>query len=482
MPAADTYNCPNQDVIPLLPCLGKSEVDSDVYAVIDTITDRVNQFLAVMSLSPVDKIKRATDANNPAFDCHVLNDGGSYEGTAFDGIGTYINMLINTGYVYKQAKNSSGELYPVPPSTPAEIEFLKSAECEAFWQSWDEIYACMRNPDTGVPLDSAMRRRVFEACPTPASEECFNKKAWQEMLLSLRCMADYKCYPACQCPICSSGGCQPCGKCLTLQVAFGGGAALVKLTPGSGCIGSMSGTAPILDGAGQLIDAYPIMDYTIYLAKGYLTYSIRIWDALYDPGGGGSKGRWLYHQPALYNFGTSEPDDICSDVPADPGTIFTDRSEQVYWYDVSDPLNPNTTGMGNISISMAIGFPICSHPWPGVRDFYHINMGDIPMCINCGYQVALPQNGNLTLSTGGPLTLTDPSLSHLGRDFNAEITFDDPKCAFKLELSCVGYPGLVYWRGFLMDCGGPAGTYVPEVTIPPSTCPSGSITVSEGHL
>jgi hypothetical protein len=470
---ADTYPCPNRVVPRIVPCLDGADPDQGLihaYDLIDIVTDRVNQFKGLMGETSIARIRRATTAGWPAIDRHTLMSGGTTPGGGFDGIASYVNnVLFASGYVYKQTKDQSYNLWPVPPDNRSDVALLRS--CHAFWLNWDEVYACLEDPDTGQALNAALRKCTFDNCGGCPSEPAITKTAWKHFIMSLQCMANYACYPSCMCPLCSRGGCGACARCMTVQVQFDGVTALMALPAGEGCILDFDMIGVFRDGEGLDSTEYPLCTCHVNLARGYLVYVVNITKILED-----STRIILTHQPRRIDFGISDPGDACADIPSH-GQLLVDQMEDVYYYDQSSE-PAQTYFMGSARVCMASGFPIYSHPWDGVNRYYTLGMGDIPECDICGHSGLPAQSGRMSFSGGG--FSIDTAGSHLGRTFDADITFDYSKCAYGLDLKCeVG----TYWRGLSFTCGGPAGTYLPDpdfIIVFPCSTPPASVIVTEG--
>ena len=447
---ADTYPCPTRVPRPTLNCLDKNWIKEQIYTRIETIAARVQAFQLLM-LTPASELLpdyiRPPD-EYPCVDCDFCNTGkppsdpANIQPGEFYGIAAYIDMMFATGYVVKQVKYRDETLWKLPPDTKEEVELLQ--ECQAFWGSWGEVYGCMS-------LNAKARDSLFGSdC---GSGDCMRSPMWEDLYLSLDCLAYYRCYPSCQCIYCDPRSCLPCNKCLSLQVEFENYWALEDVA-GTGATGSCALDFTVVGAEFKNLEGVAIenlsLNATAHLVKSHVVWSIAIIDARQPT------VLTLTHQVEMDYTGVEGPSNPCIEIP-EPGMLVNTKLVELYYHDLEvDPAQTHLAGVAYVT--MQLGFPICARPWNGVKRYYMLDLLTVPECPDCPSSIQ-PATDGMLKNFYGYMELKILNVSYLGREFYAKVIFDDEICAFRLSIGCVS-GGEVWWEGIkLTGCGGPQGVY-----------------------
>ena len=456
---AETYPCPNKEPDIVEKCLGKQWLAAEIYPYIITAANRVRAFQELMELPESSwlPVFITPPADYPAVDCIFTYQGkppaneSSPQPGEFYGLGAYMERMFNTGYVVKQVKYTSGELWTLPPTTKEDVATLQA--CGAFWGSWDEVYACMKT-DAGRPFNLDARNHIFKTCP--CTEDCMNYIMWNEFYQSVHCASDFKCFPDCMCVYCDAGGCQPCNRCITVQVSFDGKWAMLDIAGASGQSGCLLDfviyNAVFYDDTHQSVSGLTLSG-TVRLVKSYVMWTFTITDGRIDPNNPiVSTHQWEMDYPGLEG-----PSELCAELD-EVGMLVNGRTVTVYTYDTTvDP--PVTTANGSIMVSIQSGYTICARPWNGIQYTYNLDMSTIPVCAACPTSVQ-PECDGLMKIGGSGLELMSSAVSHLNRQFSASVEFDSTLCVYRMKISCLGVGSV--WEGLSFGCGGPAGDYTTD--------------------
>jgi len=429
----ETEPCPAKEANTEQLCLTADFVD-ELYDRIDTMIDNANVHIladqGIPLLNTTDSGLRIT--LDPAHKCIEYND--------WTDMYTFIETAIATGRVPKYMYDDSHTQYP-DPVTPDDVAIWEG--CEGYWNSLDEVYACLDctcpEPTTDPPdrIDDN-----YDGCLTKCMMNCF----W----LVLNCLASGKCYPDCECPICSPGICEACANCVTLAVDVDSDSAarLLEVLPkeaGSNSCRTWYDEQSIALRDDDGVPTGGLLDFTMYVTANDLYFKIGVYEPVAN--------LWAFSSWHT-THGSDDPEATYGCVTWAPleVPVFEDNIN-LYWQNPA----PDWTFSKQAYVVLYFGPPV-DHPYfSGMTwDYQILDVTDIDV-VECG--VALPGLWDGTLTGGGPWTYAGP---HKDMSVSARLYMDDTvEFNYVLEIKCLDDEGheTIIWEGSQYSCGGPAGLY-----------------------
>jgi hypothetical protein len=172
-----SQNCPDavDDLDPA--CADKDWFEDYIYDVLDDIVDAANIHINAEDGDPLDKIVRPWDLN-PIHEAADL--------TEINRIETFLDNVLASGRVpkYMYEEGNAPNRFPDPVNAD-DVQVWE--DCEGYWGSVQDVRDCMDLDPDELLSDST--------CLDLPHANTFHK--------ILKCLAEGKCYPDCQCPECS---------------------------------------------------------------------------------------------------------------------------------------------------------------------------------------------------------------------------------------------------------------------------------------
>lgn len=409
-------------------CLTAEFMD-ELYDFIDTWVETVNVHRLAADEPEIDN---TIESNlritlDPTHTCITFQD--------WEDMYQFVEDVITTGRAPKHMYDVAMNTFP-EPITESDVDDWE--ECEGYWETLDEIYACM---DLECPDTIDVPSRIDDN-----QDQCLNKCMMNAWYLVLQCLSDGKCYPDCLCPVCDPGRCNPCRACLTVGFSAS--------TTDRYRLDDMYSYGSSVCYARYRWDNYALLDGTQFASNDTLEINITVTaDDMYVK-------LILYKNDVLEEW-RSTVHHIHSNTPdIEPET------ESCAAWDSASPLEltipiyryDNTAEewqhVEDTEVVIYVGGAPCDHGYhPGVYYEYRVtNLGDLTFPEGCSERLEPDWNGMLT--GGGPWQ-GDGAIS--GKDVVVYLTFDALECRYDLEVYC-GTHGII-WHGFKNGCGGPRGTY-----------------------
>jgi len=182
-------NCPDKASDLPKGCIDKTWTDDNIYDLLDKIVDNTNVHL---------------QAEGSSTQTYITRNTGCLSKEEVDRIEDWLDALIALGRtpkrMYKQGE--AGVLFPDPQNA---ADVAKWAACGGYWASVAAVRACLTlNGDQGIISEGT----------------CVTHEHANNYYLILECLANYKCYPTCECPECvDEEYCPPCCQCWRIEVS-----------------------------------------------------------------------------------------------------------------------------------------------------------------------------------------------------------------------------------------------------------------------